>query len=280
MVIVGVGNDGKISVYNHRGSAHCVVDIMGYYSSNEAKLLAPLVPSRLLDTRIGTGAKRARVKGGTTIDLQVSGRGGVPGSGVDAVVLNVGSVQPTARGYVAVWPKGEKRPDISNLNYSPGMNIPNLVTCKLGKGGQVSIFANAGELDLIADVVGCYKTDGARHVAVSPSRLLDTREGIGARQARVGGRSEIELTVTGRGGVATDASAVILNVTAANATSATYVTVYPRGVNRPDASSLNIAAGGTAANLVVAKVGANGKVRLYNHSGSVDLIADVTGYFI
>ncbi len=280
MVIVGVGESGKISVFNQRGTAHCVVDIMGYYTSDSAKRLASLVPARLLDTRKGIGIKQARVKGGTTIDLQVSGRGGVPGSGADAVVLNVGSVQPTSRGYVAVWPKGEKRPEISNLNYSPGMNIPNLVICKLGQGGQVSLFANAGELDLIADVVGCFKSDGARHVAVSPSRLLDSREGIGAPKARVGPRGEVELTVTGRGGVASGASAVILNVTAANAASATYVTVYPNGVKRPDASSLNIAAGGTAANLVVAKVGSNGKVRLYNNSGSVDLIADVTGYFI
>jgi hypothetical protein len=160
------------------------------------------------------------------------------------------------------------------------MNIPNLVICKLSKSGQVSLYANAGELDLIADVVGCFKADGARHVAVSPSRLLDTRNAIGASKGRVHGGSEIELTATGRGGVADGASAVILNVTAANATSATYVTVYPNGVKRPEASSLNIAAGGTAANLVVAKVGSNGKVRLYNHAGAVDLIADVTGYFI
>ncbi len=280
MVIVGVGENGKISVFNQRGKTDCVVDIMGYYTSTQAKRLAPLVPSRLLDTRSGVGAKRGRVRGGTTIDLQVSGRGGVPESGADAVILNVGSVNPTSRGYVAVWPKGEKQPDISNLNYSPGMNIPNLVICKLGDGGQVSLFANAGELDLIADVVGCFKSDGSRHVAVAPSRLLDTREGIGAPRARVGGRGEVELTVTGRGGVANGASAVILNVTAANAAAATYVTVYPNGVKRPDASSLNIAAGGTAANLVVAKVGTNGKVRLYNNSGAVDLIADVTGYFI
>lgn len=280
MVIVGVGDTGKISVFNQRGTADCVIDIMGYYTANQAKRLAPLVPERLLDTRSGVGVTRGRHQGGKTIDLQVSGRGGVPTSGVDAVVLNVGSVQPTMRGYVAVWPSGENRPQISNLNYNPNMNIPNLVICKLGAGGKVSLFANAGELDLIVDVVGCFQTDGARHRAVSPSRLLDTREAIGAPSGRVKQGAEVELTVTGRGGVTNDASAVILNVTAANATSATYVTVYPNGVKRPDASSLNIAAGGTAANLVIAKVGSNGKVRLYNNSGDIDLIADVTGYFV
>ncbi|MBV1893517.1 MAG: hypothetical protein KUG57_05670, partial [Ilumatobacteraceae bacterium] len=92
--------------------------------------------------------------------------------------------------------------------------------------------------------------------------------------------SEIELRVAGLAGVSSGAKAVILNVTAANAASDTYVTVYPNGVARPDASSLNIAGGQTAANLVVAKVGTDGKVRLYNSAGSVSLIADVTGYFI
>jgi hypothetical protein len=56
--------------------------------------------------------------------------------------------------------------------------------------------------------------------------------------------------------------------------------VYPDGVARPDASSLNVAQGATIANLVIAKVGANGRVRLYNQAGGVHLIADVTGYFL
>ena len=72
----------------------------------------------------------------------------------------------------------------------------------------------------------------------------------------------------------------MLNVTATAATEETYVTVYPEGVRRPDASSLNVGQGATIANLVIAKVGSNGKVRLYNDAGGVELIADVTGYFI
>ena len=72
----------------------------------------------------------------------------------------------------------------------------------------------------------------------------------------------------------------MLNVTATGATQETFVTVYPDGVRRPDASSLNVGHGATIANLVIAKVGADRKVRLYNDAGGLDLIADVTGYFI
>ena len=220
------------------------------------------------------------MRGGGTIDLVVAGRGGVPASGVDSVILNVAAVAPSGSGFVSVWPSGQRRPLVSNLNYSAGRTVPNLVVCKLGSGGAVSLFASAGELDLIADVVGCFTAEGAGLVAVTPNRLLDTRTGTGARRGVVAGGTEIGLMVAGIGGVASNAKSVILNVTAADATADTFVTVYPSGVKRPNSSSLNVMAGDTIANLVVAKVGANGSVRLYNHGGAVNLVADVTGYFV
>jgi hypothetical protein len=280
MAIVGVGADGRIGVFNAGGRADCIVDVMGYVSAAPAAGLLPLVPSRLLDTRTGTGAPLARLRGGERLDLPVAGRGGVPASGVAAVVLNVAALRPTEAGFLTVWPSGPGLPDVSNLNYGPGRNVPNLVVCKLGADGAVSLAANAGELDVIADVVGCFTDDGAGVVPVAPTRLLDTRHGIGARQGPVGAATEIDLVVSGVGGVAAGASAVVLNVTATGATDETFVTVYPDDVARPDASSLNVERGGTIANLVVAKVGANGRVRLYNDAGGVHLLADVTGYFI
>ncbi len=280
MAIVGVGPDGRIGVFNAVGRADCIVDVMGYVRSEPAAGLLPLVPSRLLDSRTGVGAPLARLRAGQHLDLLVAGRGGVPSTGVDAVVLNVAALRPTEPGFLTVWPSGLGLPDVSNLNYAPGRNVPNLVVCKLGADGAVSLLANTGELDLIADVVGCFTADGASVVPVAPARLLDTRHGTGARQGVVGAAGEIDLGVTGVGGVDPAASAVILNVTATGASEETFVTVYPDGVGRPDASSLNVASGGTIANLVIAKVGANGRVRLYNDAGGVHLLADVTGYFI
>jgi hypothetical protein len=280
MAIVGVGPDGRIGVFNAAGSTDCIVDVMGYVSAGSGSGFLPLVPSRLLDTRTGRGAPRSRLRGGDRIDLVVAGQRGVPASGVDAVVVNVAALRPSVPGFLSVWPAGTALGDVSNLNYEPGRNVPNLVVCKVGAGGAISLTANAGELDVIADVVGCFTTGGASVVPVAPSRLLDTRHGKGARLGPVGPNSEIDLTVAGVGGVDPAASAVVLNVTATGASEETYVTVYPHGVARPDASSLNVASGGTIANLVVAKVGTNGKVRLFNHAGGVQLIADVTGYFI
>jgi uncharacterized protein (DUF1501 family) len=278
LAVVGLGPDGRIGVFNAVGSTDCLVDVMGYIAATPASGLSALVPHRLLDTRSGVGAPLARLRGGERIDLPVTGRGGVPASGVDAVVLNVAALRPTVAGYLTVWPSGLGLPDVSNLNYDVGRNVPNLVVCKLGGGDAVSLMASDGEVDVIADVVGCFTGSGASLTAVVPSRVLDTRHGLGARRGPVGPDGEIDLGVVGVGGVPTGAQAVILNVTATGATQETFVTVYPDGVARPDASSLNVAQGGTIANLVIAKVGSTGRVRLFNHAGAVDLVADVTGY--
>jgi hypothetical protein len=74
-------------------------------------------------------------------------------------------------------------------------------------------------------------------------------------------------------------SAVVLNVTATEPTDPTFVTVWPHGQARPLASNLNVSTGQTVPNLVIAKVGTNGEVALYNFAGSVQLVADVAGWF-
>jgi uncharacterized protein (DUF1501 family) len=280
MAIVGLGPDGRIGVFNAEGSTDCIVDVMGYVTAAPAAGLVPLVPARLLDTRTGMGATPGRLRGGDRLDVAVVGRGGVPASGVDAVVLNVAALRPTVSGFLSVWPSGAALPDVSNLNFEPGRNVPNLVVCKLGADGAVSLVASGGELDVIADVVGCFTGTGASVVPVTPSRVLDTRHGLGAPAGPVGAGGEIAVRVAGVGGVDPRATAVVVNVTATGASEETYVTVYPDDVARPDASSLNIGQGGTIANLVLAKIGSNGAIRMFNHAGRVDLIADVTGYFI
>ena len=52
----------------------------------------------------------------TTLPLQVTGRGAVPGDAT-AVVLNVTVTQPLGSGFVTVYPCGDPRPLASNLNF-------------------------------------------------------------------------------------------------------------------------------------------------------------------
>lgn len=275
MSVVGVGNDGTISIYNFRGHVDITVDLMGYFRDDVAARIVPLTPARILDTR-----ETSRVRAGSRLDLQVAGRGGVPGSGVEAVVLNLTSVNPSTNGWITAWPAGDSKPHVANLSYIAGDLVPNMVMCKVGAGGKISLEASSGDLDLVADVVGCFTSEGAMLSSMSPSRLLDTREGNGAPQAKLGQGGEIELQVTGRGGVPRNAQAVVLNVTGIRPDRRTYLTIYPTGEERPLAASLNPAAGAIAGNLVVAKVGSEGRVTIFNERGSLDLTADATAYFV
>src|SRR4051794_34816927 len=73
----------------------------------------PLAPSRLLDTRSGIGAPKGLVAAAGLVQLQVTGRGGVPASGVSAVVLNVTATQAAGAGFVTVYPTGASKPTAS-----------------------------------------------------------------------------------------------------------------------------------------------------------------------
>jgi PKD domain len=121
---------------------------------------------------------------------------------------------------------------------------------------------------------------GAAYVAVTPRRILDTRSGLGARRGPVGPQGVIRLKIAGANGLpATGISSVVLNVTDADATSGSWVSVYPDGSARATTSNLNFTAGQVNPNLVTVSVGADGYVDLYNNMGDVDLIADVQGYY-
>src|SRR5438309_2250549 len=95
-----------------------------------------VAPARLLDTRAGTGAPRAAVTADGTVHLQVTGRGGIPATGVSAVVLNVTVTQPRSAGVITVYADGTSRPMASNLNFLAGQTVPNLVVAPVGADGK------------------------------------------------------------------------------------------------------------------------------------------------
>jgi len=240
-------------------------------------LFTPVTPSRLLDTRSG-----GTLGPGGQTDLQVTGAGGVPSAGVSGVVLNVTVTNPSAGGYLTVWPSGAARPLASNLNFTPGLTIPNRVEVQTGSGGKVSIYNSAGSSDVIVDINGWY-SDGSGtpptvggFTGVTPTRLLDTRS-----SGSLGPGGGQNLTVTG-GAAALPASgvtAVVLNVTVTNPSAGGYLTVWPAGLGRPTASDLNFAPGETIPNLVVVGVSASGAISIYNFAGTSDVIVDIAGWY-
>jgi hypothetical protein len=262
-----------------------------------ASRFTPVTPTRILDTRAGVGAPKAKVAASRPLVLSVRGaatdKGPVPAEAT-AVILNVTVTGGTQATDVRVYPSDAGAPRASNINAAAGQTVPNLVTATLSADGRVSLLNSAGAVDLVADVAGWY-TPGAGasgFTALAPARILDTRSpAVGAPARRVGAGSPLDLQVTGSalptadGGtvsVPSDATAVVLNVTGTGGTRATDVRVYPTPAGAaapPGVSNLNLRAKETAPNLVTVAVGTSGKVRFLNAVGSVDLIADIAGYY-
>jgi hypothetical protein len=290
LVEVALGVNGQVTVYNGAGSADVILDVAGYVATPTATppaagLYNPVVPYRVLDTRIGLAAPKAQVCAGQTISVQITGTPIIPSSGVAAVVLNVTAtntvVAPSA---LTVYPTGAPRPLASNLNFVPGQTVPNRVVVKVGTGGSVDFYDAAGHTDIVADVAGWF-TDGTTaaggslFVGVTPARILDTRS-----SSNIGPSGTLILPVAGQGGVPAmnalvSPTAVVLNVTVTNSTAGSYLTVWPDGASRPLASDLNYVVGQTVPNLVVVKLGANGSIDLFNGAGTVDAIVDVVGWY-
>ena len=278
LVVAKLGSGGKVSLYNSAGTTDLVADVTGWFPATSS--FTPLVPARILDTRTSSP-----VPPGTELDLTVTGQGGVPSTGVGAVVFNLAVTQPTSYGYVTAWPAGTALPNAANINFVPSQTVSNLVISRVGTNGKVALYNSTGYTHLVADVAGWFPAT-SELTALTPSRLLDTRPGsstIDGQYAGAGalnGGAELDLTVTGRAGIPTSGvGAVVMNVTAVQSTSPGFLTVWPAGSARPNAANLNFNPGKNVQNLVVAKVGANGQVAIYNSTGSTQLVADVVGWF-
>jgi hypothetical protein len=288
MVIAKLGSGGQVTVYNSSGSTDVIFDVAGWYSDGSATAggsYGPLTPARILDTRNGTGAPRSRLGGNNSISVQATGVGGVPSSGVSAVVLNVTAVGPSAGSYLTVYPTGSSLPTASNLNFGPGQTVPNLVIAKVGSGGQVDVYNAVGSTDVVFDVAGWYADTSSTSASglygpLTPVRILDTRNGTGGYSHEVGPGQSIAVQATGVGGVpSSGVSAVVLNVTVTNPSAGSYLTAYPSGAPLPTASNLNFGPGQTVPNLVEVKVGSGGQVNVYNAVGSTDVVIDVAGWY-
>jgi hypothetical protein len=287
-VTVQVGVGGDVDFYNADGQTNIVADLAGYYTLDKAASnYVPDGPHRILDTRNGTGGVKGAVGPAQSAKLQVTGVQGVPSSGVTAVVMNVTVTAPTKGGFLTVYPDGAKVPGTSNINFTAGETLPNLVTVQVGADGKVDFYNDTGDVQVVADLAGYYVSGdpqaGGVFQSVGPTRILDTRNGTGGIDKPLGAHQSVSLLVagnTGNNGVPpSGATAVVLNVTVVSPTKGSFLTVYPDGESVPTASNLNFSAGETIANLVVVPLGADGKVDFYNDAGSTQVVADIFGYF-
>lgn len=218
-------------------------------------------------------ARRVAERSATVLSLT-----GVP-AGATAVALNVTAARATAATWVSVCPGGTPVASCrttSTLNVTAGRDVANHVVVRLGgpDGNQVLLWNQAGGIDLIADLQGWYVPEGATLQPAGPTRVMSARP--------VAGGAATVLTLSG---VPAGATAVALNVTAARATAATWISVCPGGTPLSTCrttSTLNVTAGHDVANHVVVRLGGpdGNQVVLRNQAGTAALIADLQGWYV
>lgn len=283
LVLVGLPGVG------HTAPAAAITQVGDYF---------PVTPSRILDTREGNGAPKHTVGADQTLTLQVAGRGGVPSTGVSAVVLNVTVANTSSASFMTVYPTGISRPNASNLNITKGWVGANSVTVKLGTGGAVNLYNQAGTLDVIADVTGYYAatdgigaagTGGEMQPFTAPFREIDTRDGYGALQ----NGDTIELPFgTLDNDVNSHIKAAAINVTAVDANAPGFFTAWSGIGSAPNASLVNFTAGSIVPNYaIVPTMPCTYSTDIcptdehdqsftikYTGGGSVDLIVDIIAF--
>ena len=283
---VALNANGEVCLFTNV-TAHYALDVVAYVPAGSA--VATVEPGRLLDTRpdgstiddkfLGAG----KLQGGQFIKVKIAGRGGVATDAV-GVEVNITAIQAQGRGFATLYPCTTTPPTASTLNYTPGVNIANATTVALNTNGEVCLFTNVTAhyaLDVVA-----YVPAGSAVATVEPGRLLDTRPDgstvddkfLGA--GKLQGGQFIKVKIAGRGGVATDAVGVEVNITAIQAQGRGFATLYPCTTKPPTASTLNYTPGVNIANATTVALNANGEVCLFTNVTAhyaLDVVAYVAG---
>jgi alpha-tubulin suppressor-like RCC1 family protein len=274
---------GKVSFYT-LSATDITVDVVGYYrSSPGGGGYVALSQTRFLDTRTEGG----KVAAGTTFYRKLRGVAGIPDStAVTAVALNMSTFNQEAHGLSIVYPRGQARPNTSTMNYVPWHIQTQLVLAKLS-GDGLSNFYVSTTTDMVLDIVGYYtEGSGAQFVPLPSTRVIDTRYNIpgwgkGPITQALAAGTHTAIKLTGLGGVPeSGVSAVLVNATADTVGSAPgFLTFWASGDTQPDTNNLTYYANEDRSNLVIAKVGADGKAIVTNSFGTTALALDVVGYF-
>ena len=164
-VTVGLDGDGNLSVVFVGSTASAttdlIFDITGYFVAGPwGATFIPIVPSRILDTRSGTGLAGPYVSK-TPRSFPVAGQAGVPATGTVAIVGNVTLARQTTGGYAFLGPTAPIAPTSSTINVPLGDNRANGLDVGLandGTLGAVWIGATAASsTDMIFDVLGYFR---------------------------------------------------------------------------------------------------------------------------
>ncbi|MBB5870909.1 hypothetical protein F4553_004288 [Allocatelliglobosispora scoriae] len=295
-VTVGLGANGKVDIFNSAGRSDIIVDVVGYYAASAPAdtgavaggRFQPTMPERLFDSRSDLGFQ---IPAGLVMYIPVS-YGYPANQHIRALALNITAVSPRSSGYLTAWDGGDYTfPETSTLNFGKGKTVPNMaivptspcVDCGDAEGlPTVGIYTSA-TVDLLVDIVGFYDDGqlggGYRFQPMTPTRIVDTRSGLGASTLGAGATAHV---TTPPALIDDSTQALALNVTGIAPTSNTYLTLWPHGysdIPQPTISNLNPAKGQTVPNAAITLLGPTKMFNIFNASGRTNVAVDVVGTF-
>ncbi len=270
-------------------TAHVIFDVTGYFTPDmSGATYHALTPTRILDSRDGTGGLSGAFSSHVARTFAVTGHGGVPTNAI-AVTGNLTVTGQTSLGFLFIGPIAMNNPTSSTLNFPLADDRANAVTVALSGTGTLSITYAAPTLGktahVIFDVTGYFTPDmsGATYHALTPTRILDSRDGTGGLSGAFSSHVARTFQVTGHGGVPTNAIAVTGNLTVTGQTSLGFLFIGPIAMNNPTSSTLNFPLADDRANAVTVALSGTGTLSITyaapTPGKTAHVIFDVTGYF-
>ena len=289
--IVMVSDLGQIQI-QATTTMNVMVDVQGYYTAGNGVTAAggysPIKQTRAVDTVNGVGLPKAKLTGGSTSTIQVTGTAGVP-AGAKAVFVNfqINNANTTAGYFNPYSTSATSRPGTSlNFDGSPFTSIGAIVP--IAADGTIKVYLSAGNtVDLLMDVEGYFTPGGSSSdVGVftpAIAKIYDTRAATHVAPGAtvtvpVGGINDMPSVGNGL-------SAITANLTVVDAgTAGGYVRAYASGTTEPtNVATLTFnkgTAGAYTTNLATIPVGSDNAIKIHNLStDTVDIILDLNGWY-
>ncbi|MBV9592419.1 MAG: S8 family serine peptidase [Actinobacteria bacterium] len=231
-------------------------------------------PVRVLDTRPAYGGSGS-ISANNSISVSVTAAG-VP-STATAVAINLTGVDAAGPGYLSAYPGGTTWPGTSNLNLDGATDstAPVFAIVTLGPNETINVLAGATRTDALVDVLGYFDptTSGTKYTpAASSTRIVDTRDGTGGHTGAPGSHVDTYTLA----GLPSGTTAILVNVTSADAAGPGALCVTPDGSNT--SSTVNYVTGVPRANLAVVSL-QGGSFSITSVGAASDVIVDLIGTF-
>ena len=235
-----------------------VVDLQGVFVPTGGLLFEPVTPDRKLDTRITGRASSIAINAPT---------------GAAAVAATLTVTGGSAAGFLTTYPCGGTPPVVSNVNWQRGETVAGAVFVPVAADGTFCVFTST-PADVIVDVTGTFSGAGTlSFVPVTPTRMVDTRNGTGGWRGHVGVGQTIEI-----GAAPGTAAAVTGTITLVGPGVDGFLTGTICGQPAGATSSVNAAIGSVMANSLTVGLSAGGNLCITS-SMAAHALFDTTGWW-